>query len=267
LLTVVIAATYLGRGPAILVSILSVLAFDFFFIPPFLTFAVSDTQYILTFAGLLLVGIVISQLTARVREQAEAAARREADTSALYALSRELADASQLEDTIRVIVSQIGQTFGREVIVFLPDSDNQDTLVAYPASRQAKLDENDLAVAVWAFQNGRPAGRGTDTLSAAEARYLPMKTAQGVIGVLAVKPETPGTQLSPDQRRLLDAFASQAAQAIERVQLAGRARQAELLQTAEKLQTALLNSISHDLRTPLVSITGALTSRKSPAPT
>lgn len=260
LLAVVITAISLGRGPAILVSVLSVLAFDFFFIPPFLTLAVSDTEYLLTFAGLLIVGIVISQLTARVRDQAEAAVRREAETSALYSLSREMAVASQLEDTLNAIVTQIGQTFGREVMIFLPDPDDQETLTSYPRLPQSQVAENELAVAVWAYQHGQPAGHGTETLSAAQARYLPLKTAHGVVGVLSVRPDDPNIRFTPDQRRLLDAFASQIAQAIERVQLAGRARQAELLQTTEKLQTALLNSISHDLRTPLVSITGALTS-------
>jgi two-component system sensor histidine kinase KdpD len=122
------------------------------------------------------------------------------------------------------------------------------------------LNENELAVATWAFQHSQPAGRGTDTLPAAGVHYLPLTTARGVVGVLGVKPSDPNHRLSPDQRRLLGAFASQAALAIERAQLAEQARQTEVLQATEKLQTALLNSISHDLRTPLVSITGALSS-------
>jgi two-component system sensor histidine kinase KdpD len=121
LLSVVVAAAYLGRGPAILVSILSVLAFDFFFVPPFLTFVVSDTQYILTFAGLLLVGIVISQLTARVRDQAEVAQRRETETATLYALSRDLSIAEGLDEIVQTVAENISQTFGREVVIFLPE--------------------------------------------------------------------------------------------------------------------------------------------------
>jgi two-component system sensor histidine kinase KdpD len=122
------------------------------------------------------------------------------------------------------------------------------------------LNENESAVATWAFQHGQPAGRGTDTLPAASTRYLPLKTARGVVGVLGVRPSDPNRHLTPDQQRLLEAFVSQAALAIERAQLAEQARQAEVLKATEKLQTALLNSISHDLRTPLVSITGALSS-------
>jgi two-component system sensor histidine kinase KdpD len=122
------------------------------------------------------------------------------------------------------------------------------------------LDENELAVATWAFKQGQPAGRGTDTLPAGAVRYLPLKTARGVIGVLGVKPVDPESYLAPEQRRLLEAFASQAALAIERAELADQARQAQLSQATEELQRALLNSISHDLRTPLVSITGTLTS-------
>jgi two-component system sensor histidine kinase KdpD len=260
LLGVIIAATYLGRGPAILVSILSVLAFDFFFVPPYLTFAVSDYEYILTFVGLLLVGFVISQLTARARDQAQAAERREVNTSALYALSRDLAGAVGLESILKAIREHVGETFGREVIIFLPDPDFPDQLELVTRSELFAPDENETAVAMWAYQHGQPAGRGTDTLVAAEARYLPLKTARGAIGVLGVRPRQPDNQLSPEQRRLLDAFASQAALAIERAQLAEQARQAQLNLTTEKLQTALLNSISHDLRTPLVSITGVLSS-------
>jgi two-component system sensor histidine kinase KdpD len=260
LLAEVIAAAYLGRGPAILVSFLSVLAFDFFFVLPYLTFAVSDTQYILTFIGLLVVGIVISQLTARVRDQAEAAERREQNTSALYALSRDLAVADGLNPLLRAIETHIGQTFSREVVIFLPDPQAGGSLRPYPHGQGFIPDENELAVAMWAFQHGQLAGRGTDTLTAAEARYLPLKTAQGVVGVMGVRPRSPDRSLSPEQRRLLDAFASQAALAIERAQLAEQARQAQLNQVTEKLQSALLNSISHDLRTPLVAITGTLSS-------
>jgi two-component system sensor histidine kinase KdpD len=173
---------------------------------------VEDTEYLLTFAGLLLVGLVISYLTARAREQAQAAQQREAETAALYALSRGLATAEGLEAVLAVIQSNLQQTFAREIRV--------------------RLSENGLPSA------------------------FPLQTASRKIGILELGP--PESDLSPDQRRLLEAFASQSAQAIERVQLAEQARQIKLLQAAEKLQNALLNSISHDLRTPLVSITGAL---------
>jgi two-component system sensor histidine kinase KdpD len=235
------------------------LAFDFFFVPPRLTMAVADTQYLLTLAALLAVGLVISSLTARTREQAVAAERRETQTAELYALSRDLAVAVDLDTITQNVLTHVSQTFSREVVVLLPDA-SRHTVEPRALSSGFALNENELAVAAWAFQHGQPAGRGTDTLPAASVRYLPLKTARGTVGVLGVKPPDPDIRLSPDQLHLLEAFASQAALAIERAQLAEQARQAEVLQATEKLQTALLNSISHDLRTPLVSITGALSS-------
>lgn len=258
LLIVVIAAVYLGRGPAILASILGVLAFDFFFVLPYFTFAVSDTQYIITFVALFLVGMVISQLTARAREQADAAQQREAETAELYDLSRDLAAAAELDVILRVLIQHCEQTFEREIVVLLPEG---NLLLIRLASSGLTLNEEEMAVADWVYRHAEPAGRHTHTLPAAQLRYLPLKTAQGVVGVLGVgKPGTAERDLTPAQRRLMEAFANQAAQAIERVKLAEEARQIKLLQAAEKLQNALLNSISHDLRTPLVSITGALTS-------
>ena len=258
LLIVVLAAIYLGRGPAVLASVLGVLAFDFLFIQPYFTFAVSDTQYIITFIALFVVGIVISQLTARAREQAEAAQQREAETAELYALSRDLSVAGDMDAVLSVLVRHVERTFGRNTVVFLPQNGH---LITRLASTNLNLDADELAVADWVYRHGDPAGRHTNTLPAVLLRYLPLKTARGVVGVLGVQgPDFPARDLTPQQRRLMEAFASQAALAVERVQFAEQARQAEILQATEKLQTALLNSISHDLRTPLVSITGALTS-------
>jgi two-component system sensor histidine kinase KdpD len=259
LLTVVLAALYLGRGPSFLAAILSVLAFDFFFVPPSLTLAVADTEYLLTFAALLVVGLVISNLTVRVREQADAARHRATQTAELYALSRDLAAAIDLDAILQAVLAHIGKTLGREAAVLLPTSTG-DIVEPRAASPAFALDENQLAVAIWAFKHGQPAGHGTDTLPSADVRCLPLKTARGVVGVLGIKPTHPTSLLTPDQRELLQAFVSQAALAIERVQLAEQAQRAELLQAAEKLRTTLLNMISHDLRTPLVSITGALSS-------
>ncbi|MBN1659974.1 MAG: sensor histidine kinase KdpD [Anaerolineae bacterium] len=259
LLVVVVAAIYLGRGPSFLAAVLSVAAFDYFLVPPAFTLAVADTEYLLTFVGLLVVSLVISSLTARTREQAIAAERRAAQTTELYALSRDLAVAADLDTIMQNVLTHVSRTFSREVAVLLPDS-SRGAVSPRALSASFGLNENELAVAAWAFQHGQPAGRGTDTLSAASVRYLPLKTARGTIGVLGMRPPDPDSRLGPDQLHLLEAFASQAALAIERTQLAEQARHAELLQATERLQTALLNSISHDLRTPLVSITGALSS-------
>jgi two-component system sensor histidine kinase KdpD len=257
LLAVVIAAFYLGRGPAIVTSIIGVAAFDYFFVPPFLTLAISDTEYLLTFLGLLAVGMVISQLTSLVRDQAEAAKQREVQTVALYELGRDLTETSGLEAVTQTAISHIGQTMSREVAIFLPVA---DILKVYAASADFAISADDLAVATWTFEHGQPAGRGTDTLPEASMRYQPLKTTRGGVGVLGVKPSTSNRFLTRDQIRTLDAFANQIALAIERARLAEQTRQTEMLEITDKLQNALLNSISHDLRTPLVSITGALSS-------
>jgi len=258
LLVVVVAALYLGRGPAVVAAVLSVLVFDFFFVPPHLTLAVSDTEYLLTFLALLIVGLLLSGLTARVQEQVEATRRREREMGTLYTLSRDLAVAADLESVVQAVEANAGETFGRGVAVLLTSAKDGRTLKLYPTSTGAVLDEHEMAVATWAFEHSQPAGRGTDTLPAARLRYLPLSTARGTVGVLGVWPAEAGRYLTPEQRRLLEAFASLAAVAIERVHLAEAAGQVQLLEATEKLQSALLNSISHDLRTPLVSITGAL---------
>jgi two-component system sensor histidine kinase KdpD len=259
LAVVVVAAVYLGSGPAILASVLSVLAFDVFFVEPRYTFAVADTQYVLTFAGLLIVGVVISTLTARAREQADAAMQRETETAALYELSRDLAAALGLDDILRTVTQHVEHTFGRAVVILLPTKDAADSLAVAAASTGLDLPADELAVADWVYRRGEPAGRNTTTLPAASLRYLPMKTARGIVGVLGVAgPDSAQRDLTPELRRLMEAFANQAALSVERANLAAQARQAEVLQVTEQLQAALLNSISHELRTPLVSITGAL---------
>jgi two-component system, OmpR family, sensor histidine kinase KdpD len=252
---VVAAAVYLGRGPSLLAAIAGVLAFDYFLVPPYLTFAVSDTQYILTFAALLAVSLIISALTARVREQAEVAIQREERATALYNLGRDLTSVTDQERISQIIIAHLQDAFGRDVAIFLPETDQVHTVASSPGYQP---DENELAVAQWAYQHDQPAGRGTDTLTAASLRCLPLRTGGGIVGVLGIRPADSGAHLTPEQRQTTEAFADQAALAIERARLAEQVQQADLLKAADKLQTALLNSISHDLRTPLVSITGAL---------
>lgn len=257
LLAVVIAAIRWGRGPSILAAILSVLTFDFFMVPPHLTFVVSDAQYILTFLGLLAVGIVISTLAVREREQAEAARRREMHTAALYDLSRDLATSVNLEAIARVAMQHIGDLFRAETALFLPEDDGLDL---YACSPQFVITKDEQAASVWVFRQGQKAGHGTGTMATTKATYFPLKTAQGTLGVVGVALGDHEITLNPEQHRLLEALLSQVALATEATQLAENARQAQLLRETEKLQTALLNSISHDLRTPLSSITGALSS-------
>lgn len=253
---VVVAALTLGRGPAVLAAVLSSLAFDFLFVQPYLSFAISDTQYVLTFFGMMVVGLVISNLTARVREQVEMAQQRTLQTLEMYELSRDLAAIADLHQIVQTLLRHVEQSFALASVILLPAGEQLHSEASTPG---LTLDENERAVADWVFRHGEPAGRHTDTLPAANLRYLPLKTPRMVVGVLGIAtPAQPVSRLTPEQRRLMEAFANQGALAIERARLAEEARQLQVLQTTEKLQSALLNSISHDLRTPLVSITGAL---------
>jgi two-component system sensor histidine kinase KdpD len=255
LLAVVITALRLGLKPAILTAFLGVLAFDFFMVPPHLTFAVSDTQYLITFAALFTVGVIISSLVSKVRERAETLREREAQTNSLYYLTRDLASAASMEAVMGAVIRNVGESLRAGVAVLLPDGER---LKVSAAGTGVAPGEKELAVADWVFRNRRPGGRGTETLGSAEYLHLPLQASGGVIGVLAVKLEKGAGYRIPQIRRLMDAFAGQTAMAMERVLLSRKAEEAQLLEARENLERALLNSISHDLRTPLVSITGAL---------
>lgn len=260
LFAVLIAAVSLGRGPAILASILGVLAFDFLLVPPRYTLAVDDTEYLLTFFGLLAVGMLISELTVRLRRQAETAEQRASESTTLHELSRALAAAAGLDAIVRVVVDNVVDVFGRQVAVLLPDPAANNELRVCAASGHWEPDTAEMVVARFAFARGQTAGRGSDTLPTAEARHLPLKTARGTVGVLSVKPIDPTVHLTPDQRRLLEAFASLAALAIERAGLVEETERAHVEVEKERMRSSLLSSVSHDLRTPLAAITGAASS-------
>jgi len=259
LLAVVLIASRWGRGPAVAASVFAVAAFDFFFVPPQLTFAVSDVQYLITFGIMLVVALIISNLTASVRLQANVAGHRERRTALLYAMSRELATTRGQEQMAQVAVRHVSEVFDSQVVVLLPDSNGK---LQYPkkAPLSGSLHGADLDVAQWVQDHGEPAGLGTDTLPATEALYLPLKGTQSVLGVLTVLPANPRRVLLPEQYHLLETFAGQIALALERAQLAERAERASVDAKAEGLRNALLASISHDLRTPLAVISGASSS-------
>ncbi len=257
MVAVVISASFLGRGPAMLASFLSVLAFDYFFVDPRLSFTIQDTEYLVTFAGLLVVGLVVSGLTARVREQLKALREREEEVEALNALSRDLTAAVGLDEMLKAVVTHVSQALVREVVVLIPQDGVLETRASTPGFG---LDEVEMAAARWSFENSQPSGLGTGTHTEAKARYVPLKTIHGLVGILGVRPRVPGRFLTPPQRQQLEGFANLAALAVERARLDEQANRARVLGEAEKLQTALLNSISHDLRTPLVSIQGVLDS-------
>ena len=259
LLTVALVALRFGRGPAILASVLGVAAFDFFFVSPQLTLAVSDWQYLVTFAIMLIVALLISNLTASVRLQARVAGHRERRAALLYAMSRELAGTRGQEAMAKIAVRHISEVFESQVVVLLPGAGGR---IRYPRgeSVSGSLHGTDLDVAQWVHDHGEPAGLGTDTLPGSEALYLPLKGSQAVLGVLAVLPANPRRVLLPEQFHLLETFTGQLALALERAQLAERAQQASIAAELEGLRNTLLASISHDLRTPLAIIAGACSS-------
>jgi two-component system sensor histidine kinase KdpD len=256
LLAVVIAAVRWGKGAAVATAILGALSFDLFLVPPYLALRVADVQYIFTLVGLLAVGVVIGTLASRMREQAIQSRRREAQTAALYRLAADLADSAGFDAVLQAIRKNVKQIVYCGVAIYLPAGGalelvNHDP--GFPASEQEK------GIARWTFENRSTAGGGPDEATGRRTRYLPFKTPQGVIGVLGIYLRRGAESLTRDEEELLNALVSQAAVAIQRASLAEQSRHMELMRQTEKLQSALLSSISHDLRTPLVSITGTLT--------
>ena len=256
LLGVIVVATRYGRGGSLLATLLSVAAFDFFFVPPYFTFAVSDTQYLVTFAVMLVVALVISSLAVRIRAQAESAREREQRMAALYAMSRELAGTRGVRELQNVAVRHIAEVFRTQVVVLLPQADGR-LAPADGDAAQFPMDASELAVSQWVHEHGQVAGQGTDTLPGASGLYLPLTGSRGSVGVLGLRPQDPRPLQAPEQLHQLETFASQTALAIERARLAEDAERAQVRAETERLRNSLLSSVSHDLRTPLASITGA----------
>lgn len=259
LLGVLWVATHYSRGAAVLGSLLGVVAFDLCFVPPYLTLSVSDRQYVVTFSIMLITALVISTLTLRVRAQAEVARYRERRTAALLALSRELASVRTVEEIVASTVGQVTGVVGGRTVVLMPDGDHRLVVKGEGGTKPSELDAKEVGVAQWAFEHDHIAGRGTDTLPAAAGTYVPLKTARSTVGVLGVIAPDGAAGWSMEQRQLVEAFASQAALALERAELAEEARQAWERVEAEFLRNTLLSGVSHELRTPLAAITGAAT--------
>ncbi|WP_207001366.1 sensor histidine kinase [Trinickia mobilis] len=258
LLGVVFAAVRLGRGPGVVLSFLSVAAFDFFFVPPRMSFSVSDTQYLLTFFGMLLTSLVISHLTSSFRREAAVARRRERRTGAMYAMARELAAALATEQIVEIGSRHVSEVFRARVAMLLPDSADKVKQKIEEPDEKITLQgaQLDIDVGQWVYDQQKPAGRGTDTLPAAQALYLPLKAPMRTRGVLAVVMQDMGELEVPEQQRMLDAFAAQIALALERVHYVEIARDALVNMESERLRNSLLSAISHDLRTPLTAIVG-----------
>jgi two-component system, OmpR family, sensor histidine kinase KdpD len=254
LLGVVLASLTLGRGPSLATAALSVLAFDFFFIPPYLTLSVSDLRHTVTFAVMLLVSVVMSHLTHRVREQAAGARDRERHTAALYEMSRDLGRTGERSELVAAAAGHIARVFESEAVVFVPD--HGELAVAHRSGGGASATSEEIGVARWVWSNRREAGLSTGTLPGAAGLYLPLTTPQGALGVLAVIPRDRGRFADPEERRFLEAFAAQVGVAVERTLLAEENARARLESEQERLRSALLSSVSHDLRTPLSVVEG-----------
>lgn len=249
LLLVVLVSIRYGRPAGILASVTSVLAFDFFFVEPRLSFTVADTQYLFTFGMLLAVALLISQLAARLRFEARVATYRERRTRALYELGRELAGALTVESVLEISQRQLGALFQARIQVFLPT--REDELPDEPAEPPF-----DVGVARWVFSQQEPAGLGTRTLPGNAAYYLPLKAPMRVRGVLALVPVQSALVFLPEQQRLLDACVSQVAQSLERLHFVEIAQEALVAMSSERLRNGVLSAVSHDLRTPLTTLSG-----------
>ncbi len=257
-------AVRFGLGPSLLASVVGSLAYNFFFLPPVYTFTIADPTNIAAFFFFMLVAVLVSNLAARVRNQAVSAFGRVRTTESLYAFSRKLAGTATLDDVLWASAYQIALMLRVRVVLLLPEHGVITVKTGYPP--EDELDQADLAAANWAWSNDRPAGRGSDTLPGAKRLFLPMQTGRGPIGVIGIDDDRTGPLLTPDQRRLLDALVDQSALAIERVQLVEDMDRAERSIESDRLRAALLTSISHDLKTPLAAVLGAASTLRDLSP-
>ena len=254
-LAIMLVAFRQGRVASLAAAGLAVAAYDFFFVNPYYTFAVSDARHLLTFAMMFGVGLTISSLTSRLRRQELDAREREGRTASLYSLARELTVVVETGEAAAIATRHAVEVFGGHAYVFTVAADG--ALAVAGCSPQApEVSEQELAVARWAADHGRPAGRGTDTLPGPALTCVPLPGGAGTLGVLAIRAAVPGA-LALEQRRFLEAFAGQTALALERARLVVEGRAAESRARAEETRSSLLSAVSHDLRTPLAAITGA----------
>lgn len=256
LLGIMLVASRFGLGASILAAFSSVAAFDFFFVPPYLTFAVAEFRHATTFAVMFAVAVLFSGLTQRIRNQAILARERESRTAALYDLSRELAAAQGSHNVVRTAARHIEALFRAEVTVFTKLPGGSITQL-YSSSESSEPSAHDLSICRWVWDNHREAGLGTSTLPGGSTLYVPLNASGGTVGVLGLAPQDRDRFQALEQRRQLDAFAAQMALAMERALLAEQTEKARLEIEAEQLRSSLLSSVSHDLRTPLAVITGA----------
>ncbi|QDU26739.1 Sensor protein KdpD [Anatilimnocola aggregata] len=256
LLGVVLSAAWFGRWPGIYASVVSVLVFDFCFVPPRWTFAVSDAQYLITFSVMLGISVGISALTAQIRGQVLTARQQQRRAETLYRLSKQLAAVSGSDFLVTLAAAQVGELFHGEVAVYLHDQ-HRELQLRVGQNTELARHANSLGVAQWVVANDQPAGAGTETLPQTGGIFVPLIGTQSTLGVLAVRPQDQDLLQLPGQRQMLEACAGQLALALERDQLSLEASQVLLQAETERLRSSLLSSVSHDLRTPLSCIAGA----------
>ena len=255
LTAVVGVAVRFGLWPSLLACAASALCYNFFFLPPIYTLTIADPHNVAAFVLFTLVAIIVSNVAARGRTQAVAAQARVRTVESLHSFSRKLASAGTLDDVLWATAYQTALMLKVRVVLLLPQNGAIAVRTGYPP--EDTLDDADLAAAKWSWENDRAAGRGSDTLPGAKRLFLPMHTGRGAIGVVGIDADKPGPLLTPDQRRLLDALMDQGALAIERVRLVEDMDRVERTAETERLRSALLTSISHDLKTPLAAVLGA----------
>ena len=263
-LTAVLAAAIgWGLWPSMFVAVLSMLAYNFFFLPPLYTFTIADPENVLALFFFLIVAVIVSNITARARSQIMTARSRAKTTAELYAFSRKVAGIGAIDDLLWATAFQISSMLNVRTVLLLPAQEGEGLDVASGYPPEDHLEAADMAAARWTWEHNRAAGRGADTLPGGKRLFLPLRTGSGPVGVIGIDRDAPGPLLTPDERRLLDALCDQAAVAIERISLAKGLDQARVLAETERLRAALLTSISHDLRTPLASILGTVSSLRS----
>jgi two-component system sensor histidine kinase KdpD len=255
LTAVVGVAVRYGLWPSLLATVAASLCYNFFFLPPIYTFTITDPTNVVAFVFFTIVAVVVSQFASRGRTRTVAAHERVRAVELLYAFSRKLAGVGTLDDVLWATAYQAALMLKVRVVLLLPENGSIAVKAGYPP--EDILDEADIAAAKWAWENNRAAGRGSDTLPGAKRLFLPMRTGRGAIGVIGIDSDKPGPLLTPDQRRLLDALIDQAALAIERVYLVEDVDRAKRTIETDRLRSALLTSISHDLKTPLAAVLAA----------
>ncbi|MGH7094805.1 MAG: DUF4118 domain-containing protein, partial [Stellaceae bacterium] len=262
MLAIVGSAIAWGLLPSLCACVLSVLAFNFFLIPPVYTFTIADPDNAVALFVFFIVAVIVSNLTAATRSQIVIARARARTTAALYAFSRKLTGIGSLDELCQAMADQIATMLDVKAALLMPDKvkGSREMTCRYPPD--AVFDSADLAAARWSWE-----GEGADTAPGGPAGpnwfFLPLGTGSGPVGLIGISRPTTGAPLAADDCRLLDALADQAAIAIERVALGNVLAEERVLAETDRLRAALLSSISHDLRTPLASIVGAVSSLRS----